>query len=606
MKKLKNNLIGLDIETYDPNIKKGLGFINGYVLGLSVCDGSDSFYIPLKHSDVENVPIDRFKSWFREEVAPRDIIGANIMYDLEFLARQFDLRVEGHWFDIQIAEPLLDENRKRYGLNYLAKDYLGLEKEDEELVSWVARELGKRAKPYANIYRVPYPIVEKYAKVDAELPLKIFQIQKEKLEKEGLWKLFMMETKLLRLLLEMRLKGVRVDTAKAEKAKASIESSLILDHQELKNIVGHSVNINASASIAEACDKLKICYPRTVKTNAPSFTQPWMAEQPESIFKQIIKIRKQEKLKNTFLNGSILNYVNSDKIHTQFHPLRSSDHGAVSGRLSSSNPNLMFIPSPSKGDGETGQLIRSIFVPEEGCDWYKFDYSSIEPRVALHYADESPIVLSLREHLRQNPAADFYQPMMDMMPSLPRSLIKSVYLGIGYAMGKTRLAEQLDLSQTATETLLRMFHQSVPYLKTLSAQAQMQADQHGYVRTLMGRKRRFNLWQNKEDYFSRAFHREEALLNYKTIRRAYTYKAFNAVIQGSAADIMKKAMVDLFDAGLPIMHLTLHDECDFSLPKGPKGLEMAKEIKRIMENCVKLQVQMNVDMEVGPSWGEVK
>jgi len=599
------DVLGFDIEIYDPDIKKRYAFKTGYVLGVALATSASSWYIPLQHTDTENVNQDDFKRWLKT-LENKTLIGANIQYDLEFLVYHYDFKLNGTYYDIQLAEPILDEHRKSYSLDSLAQKYLQATKQDAALVEWSEKEFGKRVNPYSMIYRAPYSIVSEYALVDAALPPKIFESQKTILSSEDSWGAFMQETELIPLMIAMRMKGVHVDTRKAYAAIERLDEETQQLQATLNALSPEAdINVYAARSIGAACRSLDISYPLTEKTKAPSFTQGWMSKQEHQLFKLILAIRHNEKLVSTFLRGSILNYANDATIATRFHQLRSDNHGAISGRFSSSNPNLQFIPSDSRS--ATGKFVREIFIPLPSHTWYKFDYSSIEPRIALHYANllvKDEQVRDMTNYLISNPAEDIYAPMMQVLPDFTRGVVKSIYLGIGYGMGIKKLATQLNVGEPDAKRYRQTFYTQVPYVLGLSQFINRTAARRGWIKTLIGRRRRFDLWQSREDYFSKALPKDEAARTYGPLSRAFTYKAFNAVIQGSAADVMKQAMLKLFKAGLPIPHLTVHDELDFSLPIG--DTELAQEIKHTMEQAWPLTVPMHVTVESGPSWGELK
>ena len=422
---------------------------------------------------------------------------------------------------------------------------------------------------------MPSEIVAKYAIMDALNALEIFEHQKVVLEKEGLTNIFLLESELLELTLEMRKKGVRVDIEKTEQLITQFEIELKQKKLALNSMAGYDVNVNAARSIQCFCDANKIKYMRTPKSGEPSFTKSFLRLEQNPFFKKILEIRELEKFTNTFLKQAILKYNIKERIHCQFNQLRSDKFGTVSGRYSSSNPNLQQIPARS----EKGKIIRSLFIPDEGERWVKADYSQIEPRVTLHYAWGQE-AQKMRDMFFDNPSCDAYAPMMNMLPNISRATIKQLYLGLCYGMGQAALCKNLNMTEREGKELIRQFNIILPYLDNLNRRAKEKARRNGCIMTILGRRRQF-----KYPFF---------------------YKALNALIQGSSADILKKAMLDVYRYDRTLIPLlTVHDELDFSIPHS--RVDFKREIKDIMENCVKtLRVPLHLDVEEGNSWGEVK
>jgi DNA polymerase I-like protein with 3'-5' exonuclease and polymerase domains len=322
---------------------------------------------------------------------------------------------------------------------------------------------------------------------------------------------------------------------------------------------------------------------------------------PHEVAGQILKIRELNKANKTFID-SILRYEHNGRIHCEFNQLKTDDGGTVTGRFSSSNPNLQQIPAR---DPELKSAIRGLFVPEGGEKWGSFDYSSQEPRLLVHYCsmlsdhNPSPAVDEIVAAYQQGDV-DFHQMVADMA-GISRKQAKTVNLGIMYGMGRGKLANTLDITQDEAKELLDTYHSKVPFVKGLADMVSTRASKHGQVRTLLGRKCRFDMWEPNSFGYNKPLPHEEAVKEYGPgIRRAFTYKALNKLIQGSAADQTKKAMADCFAEGL-IPLLTVHDELCFSI----SSEDQASRIKEIMETCVPLRVPSKVDQELGENWGEV-
>jgi DNA polymerase I-like protein with 3'-5' exonuclease and polymerase domains len=243
-----------------------------------------------------------------------------------------------------------------------------------------------------------------------------------------------------------------------------------------------------------------------------------------------------------------------------------------------------------------------LFIPEEGHTWGCFDYSQQEPRLVTHYASLDGLygVSEVLDAYNDEPDTDFHRIVADMA-NIPRSQAKTINLGLFYGMGKNKLQAELGVSKEDAEDLFRTYHDKVPFVKMLMESVMRRAQDKGRVRTHLGRRCRFNLWEPRHFGVHKALPKEEAEREHgpNMIKRAFTYKALNKLIQGSAADMTKKAMVDLYKEGI-IPHIQVHDELDISVDGN------ADKIKEIMESAVELEVPNKVDYESGPNWGNIK
>ena len=362
-----------------------------------------------------------------------------------------------------------------------------------------------------------------------------------------------------------------------------------------------NVDIWAGRSVAQAFDRLGVDYPRTPVSGEPSFTQNWLVNCDNPIAQLIREAREINKFHSTFID-SILRYTHKGRIHSEINQLRSDQGGTVSGRLSYSNPNLQQIPARNK---EFGDKIRSLFLPEEGRQWGSFDYSQQEPRLVAHYAASiNAEFTGAEEFIRayQNESADFHQLVADMA-GIPRNQAKTINLGLFYGMGKAKLSKELGIDKDRAEKLLVQYNNRVPFVKSLATEVTNSASKYGFIRTVKGRKCRFDMWEPTTFGMNKAMNYEEAKAIYgNNIRRAFTYKALNRLIQGSAADQTKQAMIDCYKAGfMPL--LQIHDELCFSINEEND----IKIVKEKMENAIEnLKVPFTVDIALGRSWGEAK
>ena len=592
--------IAIDLETHDPNIKEtgpGWAVGNGYIAGIAIAVEGWRGYFPIRHEGGGNFDERILKKQVQRIMdLPCDKIFHNASYDVGWL-RWWGVEVKGKIIDTLIAAPLIDENRFRYSLNELGKDYLK-ETKSEALLYEAAKEWGVNAK--AEMWKLPAMYVGPYAEQDADLTLRLWNHFKVELIKQELSSIFELETRLFPCLLDMKTKGVRVDLPKAEKIKKDLQKKEDFLLFQIKKDTGVDVDIWAAVSVAKAFDKLDIRYDRTLKSNQPKFDKNFLSTHKHPLAKMIVQAREFNKARTTFID-TILTHQHHGRIHADINQMRSDTGGTVTGRFSYSNPNLQQIPARNK---DIGPLIRSIFVPDEGCKWGSFDYSQQEPRVLVHFAALTGGGLKgadevIESYKTEDP--DFHQAVADMA-GIDRRTAKTINLGMMYGMGKGKLASELGLGKEDTEDLFAKFHANVPFVKQLMEQATRKADHVGFLRTLLGRKCRFDLWEPRAFGIHKALPLWEAEKEYgRDLKRAWTYKALNRLIQGSSADMTKKAMVDLYEEGI-IAHIQVHDELNCSIDSdGEKN-----KIKEVMENTVELKVPLKVDAEIGPSWGEIK
>jgi DNA polymerase I-like protein with 3'-5' exonuclease and polymerase domains len=450
------------------------------------------------------------------------------------------------------------------------------------------------------MWKLPAMYVGPYAEQDADLTLRLWNHFKLELIKQELSSIFDLETRLFPCLLDMKTKGVRVDLDKADKIKKDLQKKEDFLLFQIKKDTGVDVDIWAAVSVAKAFDKLDIRYERTLKSNQPKFDKNFLSTHKHPLAKMVVQAREFNKARTTFID-TILTHQHHGRIHADINQMRSDTGGTVTGRFSYSNPNLQQIPARNK---DIGPLIRSIFVPDEGCKWGSFDYSQQEPRVLVHFAALTGGGLKgadevIESYKTEDP--DFHQAVADMA-GIDRRTAKTINLGMMYGMGKGKLASELGLGKDDTEDLFARFHANVPFVKQLMEQATRKADHVGFLRTLLGRKCRFDLWEPRAFGIHKALPLWEAEKEYgRDLKRAWTYKALNRLIQGSSADMTKKAMVDLYEEGI-IAHIQVHDELNCSIDSD----DQKNKIKEIMETTVDLKVPLKVDAEIGPSWGEIK
>ena len=594
----KYDEIAIDLETKDPDLMKmGSGSVtkNGEVVGIAVAVEGWCGYYPIAHEGGGNMDFKMVLNWITDVLkTPSTKIFHNAMYDICWL-RSMGLTINGKIVDTMIAAGLCDENQMRYDLNSCSKRYTGLTKDESALYA-AAKEWGVDAK--GEMYKLPAMYVGQYAEKDASITLQLWQVLKREIEFQDIESIFNLETELFPCLVDMKFLGVRVDVEAAHQLKDKLSSEEKECLLKVKKETGVDTQIWAARSIAQVFEKLRLPFDRTEKTNSPSFTKNFLQNHPHPVVKHIARAREINKAHTTFID-TIIKHSHKGRIHAEINQLRGDNGGTVTGRFSYSNPNLQQIPARNK---ELGPMIRSLFIPEEGHTWGVFDYSQQEPRLVVHYSALQNLygVDSVLDSYNEG-NADFHTIVADMA-QIPRSQAKTINLGLFYGMGKNKLQAELGVSKEKSDELFKQYHEKVPFVKMLMDNVMQRAQSRGQIRTLLGRLCRFHLWEPNMFGMHKALPHDAALMEHGPgIRRAFTYKALNKLIQGSAADMTKKAMLELYKEGI-IPHIQVHDELDISV----KSKEHADKIKQIMESAVDLEVPNKVDYESGPNWGTIK
>lgn len=644
-------LVGLDLETYDPHLKTlgpGDRRGDGHVAGVAVsAEDGPSVYVPVGHETGPCVDREPVARWLKTELGGRKypIVGANINYDRGWLEADLGVDLVGiPAHDVQVAEPLIDETKDSYSLDATARDYVDADgKPDQPLYDLLAEQCGGRAtrrQQGGNIWRAPADSAELYDYVmaDIDLPLHIIRRQYAELRRLGLIDAFRRETVVLDIVLLMRRRGVAVDLDKAERVKEQLTG-------EIDTIRGRlGVESVWAPQELDALCRHHGHTPGKTATKQPSITKSFLAkieQDGEDWAADLLRARKLSHALNTFVQSYVLDFVAPDgRIHGQFHQLRGNDdedrgmQGAITGRFSSSTPNLQNIPSR---DPEMGPLVRGLFVPDDDEDWVSHDYEQIEPRLTLHYASGAAAE-DERAAYHDDPARDCYRTMIEALQDEPalagfkevRKPVKNVWLGLLYGMGKDKLCNvYLNVDRERGDEIVRVFNEAAPYVDALKRSVQQAAKRRGWLRTIGGRRANFPLWEPAD--FETKFERSDdgaqrfpPQRDPVTVRqwlgeagrptrvtRAWAHKALNKLIQGGAADLMKAAMVAQYEAGVydtlgpPLV--TVHDELDWSVPCTREGRQAVEYARRLMaEPGIELNIPLLVGEERGPDWGHVE
>jgi DNA polymerase I-like protein with 3'-5' exonuclease and polymerase domains len=610
-------LLAVDTETYDPDLlTHGPGWARGVgnIVGVSIAaDVNNAWYFPVAHTEESqlNLSKERVFRFLKDVLEPKGVakIGANITYDIGWLRRE-GIFMSGPFIDILFAEALIDETRFKYDLDSIAQKYLGEGKETNKLYRWAAQYYGGAAddKQRKNIYRCPPQLVGPYAEGDVIQPYRIWNEQRKILKKENLTAVFNLESRLIPLMIDMRFRGVRVDIPATEQAIDKLKTREVILLDELKAETGFEVNVNAGASIQKAFDAKGLKYPLTPKSKKASFTKDFLQFHPHKIADLIVRIRQVNKARVTFLENYILNNNVNGRLFCEFPQLKGEVGGTVSGRFSSRNPNLQNIPAR---DPESKLLIRGCFVPDLGFDaWGCIDFSQIEYRFLAHHAKGNG-GKDIRRMYKSDATTDFHLAIIKMIYEivaieLDRKPAKTINFGLVYGMGKDKLRRSLGLSSKESTNLMEGYHTAVPFVKDTFQYYADQAQTKGFIKTILGRRSRFNTYSIPYNYDLPALPYTQALKLYgPNIERAFTHKSLNRKLQGGAADYMKTAMVNCYESGIfdalgGPPHLTVHDELDFSFDHNKK--KVLKEMVHTMNHAIELKVPMFTSFEAGPNW----
>ena len=614
--------IAIDLETCDLDLKNsgpGWPWGGGHVAGIALCfkKGKDfeSHYLPIGHQTGQNLDKALVRAYLQKLCDSKITkVFHNALYDIGWLRTEQILKIEGPIFDTMSGAALLDENRKSYSLDNVGKSWLGIGK-DETLLAEAGAAYGiKHIK--SEMWKIPPQFVGPYAEQDTLVTLKLWEYEKAKLAKDDLEDIVELEMAILPLLVEMRAKGIRIDLDKTQQTKKQLLKQQAELNKELYRKFGVKVDVWASASIAKAFEAHSLEYPRTEKTAAPSFTKEFLEAHPHEITDIILRIRKIDKTINTFIDGMVLSSAHNGRIHAELHPLKSDEGGAVSGRFSCSRPNLQ---QASARDPEFGPMVRKLFLPEEGQQWGALDYSSQEPRLTVHYAHKTnqPGAKEAVENYNTDKDMDYHQMVADLA-GISRKHAKTINLGLAYGMGQVKLCASLDLPTEKVQNkngrvieiageeglqIIAQYHEKVPFIRGLTTTCSNLAQERGYIRTIGGRLCRFNMWEPSNGSWEVPVEgRAEAIEKWGgQVRRAFTHKALNRLIQGSAADMTKLAMRNLWQEGIVPLH-QMHDELDFSF----ETKKQADKCVEIMEQCLPLSVPTVVDAEFGSTWADAQ
>lgn len=623
--------IAIDTETNDPDLDTlGPGFRRGArVVGCSVgIDGGPRFYLPWGHEGGGNLDPEKAKGWLIYNLAAYsgEVVGAHILYDLDGLASEgvFLPNVK-RFLDVGIAEPLLDEHKQgEYNLDAIARHHLGIGK-DERCLREAAQAYGFGAKDKdvkRNLWRLPAALVGPYAEGDVDRPLLILPKQLQKLAEEELLEVWDIECRLIPLLLAMRRRGVRVDLEQVDRVRQKLIAQRDQFLAIVKSLAGPQAELMAADSLGPALAQRNLPVPLTPKTQKWSITKDWLNEHADDELAGAIAAgRKVNTVLNTFIDGHILGHQVNGRLHTIFNQLKS-DGGGTGARLSSEKPDLQNIPAR---DEDLAPLMRGMFVPDGDDEWESQDQKQAEYRLLAHYA-VGPGADEFRQRYHDDPTTDYHHMCGDLLGwnnsnKYLRKVVKGINFAKGYGAKARKIAKLISIatgkpcSVEKAQEFIDAHERALPFTVATFNMAVRIADRRGYVKSILGRRARFPLWEPADnrrkpvEHRARAYPRPQAEEHYGTaLVRADTYTALNNVLQFGNADIMKKAMVDIWESGacaaLGAPLLTVHDELAFSKPRTAEGEEAAAHAAHLTEVAVPLRVPFLVDRKSGRSWGD--
>lgn len=581
--------IGLDTET------TGIGHTD-LPVGCSIwCpDGEGRYYRWGHEQGGNNCSLKEFIHWARVELNHDhlEVVFFNPLFDARMLWN-IGVNIGGIWKGADTACALLNEYETDYNLASLSAKYVPeIAKDDAALNAACAEIFGgpaTRRGQAKNYWKAPGDIVEAYAIGDARATLALLDLKEPLIYHQDLGQVWRTETMLLPVLHRMYRAGVKINVPEAERVQAELDRRYKEDKVKWDAISG-GFGFTERNKMVALFDRLEIKYPRheptaKMKANGVTVGNPKMDKyfldslaDVHPVGRIIRGMRQTVHYRDTFIQGYLLdNLQPGDIIHPQFHPTQTHFGGTITGRFSSAGGlNAQNIPAR---DEEWAPLIRGMFIPySEDHRWLKSDYSQIEYRFFAHYAGGN-----MRQAYLDNPKQDFHQFVMDLA-GLKRKQAKNVNFAKLYGAGIAKMAVTIGCSEEEAAKIVKTYDQKIPEAKKLISRAMNRASVRGHITTWGGR-----------------------VLRFQKRGRGYekTFTALNKLLQGSSADLTKEAMIAVdshIDWDNTIMHLTVHDELDFSVMKGQVGIQMGRDIKEIMESF-ELTVPVVAEAEIGPDWG---
>ena len=579
----KTRRFAFDLETTSLNPMKAR------IVGFSFsAHAGRAFYVPVGHETMDSGPQLRLEDVLAEvspllESTEIEKIGQNIKYDIAVL-KEAGREVRGPLFDTMLASYLLHSSRRSHGMDHLAQEYFGV------TTIKYADLCGKGAKqiPFSH---VPVDTAAPYACQDADITYRLAEEMAPQLKNDGLMGLFEeMEVPLLRVLLDMERAGIRLNREFLQNMGKELELRLEQMRGYIHEMAGEEFNINSTQQLRVILfEKLNLPVFRKTKTGPSTDIDTLERLAPQHPLPQeILSFRQLSKLKNTYVD-TLPELVNpqTGRIHARFNQTV-----AATGRLSGSDPNLQNIPIRT----DLGREIRRAFLPEDGWKLLSADYSQIELRVLAHFTNDPALVdaFGKGEDIHATTASAVYGVALDVVNSEMRRVAKAVNFGIIYGQGAFGLSQTIGIPQSEARSFIETYFERFAGVPAFVDATIEKGRAHGYVSTIMGRRRYL------PDLNSRN----------RNAKNAAERTAVNSVIQGSAADVIKIAMIAIADRLTreereARMLVQVHDELLFEIP--PREIEgVAALVAEEMRGAMDLRVPLEVDVSTGDNWGELK
>ena len=534
--------------------------------------------------------------WLSDVMLKADVVAFhNAKYDLHMLSNvglsEATIRAS-NIHCTQVGQFLVNDNEPSYHLDDLGTKYFKMPKEGDELWRWLADHFGSkpdRVHQIARISKAPIELVAKYAARDVEITARLLDMQLAEYDKQDLWRIADLEREVTKVLVFMERRGVPFNAPGVRPARAALARLMTKTEKAFVDELGWMPNVRSSRDLEKMFKQLSLVYETTEAGNG-SFAKEALEGVDHPLVSGILRLRTLRVLNETFLDR-LESWVYPDgRIRCDFNQTKTQDYGVRTGRLSASNPNLQQIPSPKRKE-ELAEFIRGLFAAEVGQSWSCCDWSQMDFRVFAHYT-QSPKLIGA---LQANAKADYHQMVAGLTGLARNPFAKQLNLGLVFGMGEGLMAKKCKLpyrvetsngresiyAGSEAKEVFGRYHEALPEVRPLLNRAAATARSRGYVKTVYGQRMRFP-------------------------NPKFCYKAAGYVFQGTAANLMKKKLVDLdreFNGTDVELLVPVHDEFNFVAPKEIMK-STNKRIVEIMQDVPELNVPVYAEMGTGKNWYE--
>lgn len=626
--------ITIDLETKDDGLsaKKGPSWYRqgGWVTGVTISVPGRSFYAPVRLPETYCLDHDTIGDWIRHHIRwskmhERRVRFHNAPYDLGWMWSEWGIEPDFDVDDTLGMAFILNENELEYNLDACCKRE-HIKGKDEFMLRAAAEAYG--FDPKSDMWKLPGRFQAPYAEQDGTATGELADHYTAQLDAQGLTDAYQLEADIIPLCVRMRMRGVRVNTDRAIRTQTRLISTAreALDELSREYSIGRKWDIEDVRSpifMAKIFTREGVPYPQTAKKH-DSFANEWMSKRDHKLPQLCARASKYTDAAEKFIGNYILGYANMGRIHAEIHQFRDDRGGTITTRFSYSNPPLQQMPSR---DEDIARDIRAIFEPEEGEVWAAVDYSQQEFRLMVHYASvcqmegaDRPVSMYI-----EDPDTDFHN-MVVAITGIVRRKAKDVNFAKAFGAGPPKFAEMVGITLEEAKVQMKEYDDKLPFVSRLAEFCQKVADRRGYIKMIDGARGRFDRWEPRwldwDKVKAQQAHRRELGLGEadmgacdidlankrrddpehpwygQKLRRAFTHKAMNKLIQGSAARQMKMAMRQCYREGI-IPHLQMHDELDLSV----SSPQTAERVAQIMQEVVRLVIPVKTDIDYGVNWG---